>query len=171
VKHLKTYEGLFDFFKKKSEDDKLALDFLKRLQRIKGISPYKIEKDTEGTIEGEQYWTRYRIFFDDTIIKITKAQADAKYRHGWSIERQRGYIKNGDVKKNDHVFFALLAVYVGENIVCSPSIIEDFFDLTEEVYNRNIKLSRIKKIRDEMNPAADKLDPDIYGEPEEDPEL
>ena len=171
MKHLKTYEGLFDFFRKKSEDDKLALDFMKRLQRIKGISPYKIEKDTESTIEGEQYWTKYRIFFDDTIIKITKAQADAKYRLGWTKETQRGYIKNGAVKKNDHVFFGLVAEYVGEHIVCNPSIIEEFFDLTEEVYNRNIKLSRIKKIRDEMNPAADKLDPEIYGEPEEDTEL
>ena len=171
MKYLKTYEGLFDFFRKKSEDDKLALDFMKRLQRIKGISPYKIEKDTEATIEGEQYWTKYRISFDDTTIKITKAQADAKYRHGWNQETQKGYIKNGGVKKNDHVFFGLVAEYVEEHIVCSPSIIEDFFDLTEEVYNRNIILSRIKKIRDEMNPAADKLDPDIYGESEEDTEL
>jgi len=49
VKNIKTYEGFFDLFRKKSEDDKLALDFMKRLQRIKGISPYKIEKNTEGT--------------------------------------------------------------------------------------------------------------------------
>jgi len=87
VKHLKTYEGLFDFFKKKSEDDKLALDFMRRLQRIKGISPYKIEKGLEGTEEGESYFTRYKIFFDDTIIKITKAVADKKYKSGWHLKK------------------------------------------------------------------------------------
>ncbi len=171
MKHLKTYEGLFDLFRKKSEDDKLALDFMKRLQRIKGISPYKIEKDTESTEEGEQYYTRYKIFFDDTPIKITKGEADSKYRSGWSKETQEKYIKNGAVKKNNHVFFKLYAEYPDASIIASPNIMEDFFDLTEEVYNRNTKLSRIKKIRDEMNPAADKLDPEIYGEPEEDTEL
>ena len=169
MKHVKTYEGFFDLFRKKSEDDKLALDFMKRLQRIKGISPYKIEKDTEATIEGEQYWTKYRIFFDDTTIKITKAQADSKYT-GWDVETQEAWIKDGAVKKNDYVFFGIIAEYVGEHIVCSPSIAEDFFDLAEEVYNRNVKLSRVKKIRDEMNPAADRLDPEIWGEQEE-PEL
>ena len=167
MKHLKTYEGLFDFFRKKSEDDKLALDFMKRLQRIKGISPYKIEKDTEGTEEGESYFTRYKIFFDDTIIKITKAVADKKYKSGWHEETQEAWIKDGAIKKDNHTFFGLVAEYVGEHIVCNPSIIEEFFDLTEEIYNRNIKLSRIKKIRDEMNPAADKLDPEIWGEQEE----
>ena len=170
MKHLKTYEGLFDLFRKKSEDDKLALDFMKRLQRIKGLSPYKIEKGTHGTIEGQEYWTSYRIFFDDTPIIVTKAQADRKYKQGWNAETQESWIKHGYVKKNNHTFFGVIAEYVDEPIVCSPSIAEDLFDLTEEVYNRNIKLSRIKKIRDDMNPAADKLDPDIWGEQEE-PEL
>jgi hypothetical protein len=34
MKYIKTYEGLFDFFRKKSEDDKIALDFIKRLEII-----------------------------------------------------------------------------------------------------------------------------------------
>ena len=171
MKHLKTYEGLFDLFRKKSEDDKLALDFMKRLQRIKGISPYKIEKGTEGTEEGEMYFTRYKIFFDDTPIKISKGWADSKYRSGWNEETQEEYIKDGCVKKNNHVFFKLYVQYPDAIIIASPNIMEDFFDLAEEVYNRDVKLRRIKKIRDEMNPAADKLDPDIYGEPEEDTDI
>ena len=141
MKNIKTYEGFFDLFRKKSEDDKLALDFMKRLQRIKGISPYKIEKDTEGTEEGEKYYTRYKIFFDDTPIKIAKAQADSKYT-GWDVETQESYIKDGCVKKNNHVFFKLYAEYPDASIIASPNIMEDFFDLVEEVYNRNIKLSR-----------------------------
>jgi hypothetical protein len=171
VKYLKTYEGLFDFFRKKSEDDKLALDFMKRLQRIKGISPYKIEKDTEGTEEGECYYTRYKIFFDDTPIKVTKAQADRKYKQGWNRETREAWVKDGAVVKNNSLVLQLYAEYPDAKIIASPDIIEDFFDLAEEVYNRDVRLSRIKKIRDEMNPAADKLDPEIYGEPEEDTEL
>lgn len=170
MKHLKTYEGLFDFFRKKSEDDKLALDFMRRLQRIKGLSPYKIEKDTEGTEEGECYYTRYKIFFDDTPIKISKGEADSKYGLGWTEGTQESYIKNGAVKKNNWVFFKLYAEYPDASIIASPNIMEDFFDLADEIYNRDVKLRRIKKIRDEMNPAADKLDPEIWGEQEE-PEL
>ena len=30
MKYIKTYEGLFDFFRKKSEDDKIALEFINR---------------------------------------------------------------------------------------------------------------------------------------------
>ena len=166
MRNIKTYEGFFDRFRKKSEEDKLALDFMKRIQRVKGISPYKIEKDTDRTQEGEQYDTRYIIHFDDTKIEVRKVECDKKYQAGWNRETQNSWIKDGAIKKDNHVFFSLKATYVGEHIVCSPSIVEDFFNLTEEVYNRDVKLRRIKKIRDEMNPAADKLDPEIYGEEE-----
>ena len=163
MKHLKSYnEGLFDFFRSKSEDDKIALDFMKRLERIKGISPYSIEKDTSGTEEGEQYTTKYTIDFEDTPIRISKHEADKKYRLGWNEETQKGWINDGGIKKDNHVFFGILVKEVGEYIVARPDIAEDFFNLTEKIYNRDIQLKRIKKIKDEMNPAADKLDTDIY---------
>ena len=52
MKHLKKYnEGFFDFFRKKSEDDKIALEFIKRLERVKGISPYTLSYNPEGSDE------------------------------------------------------------------------------------------------------------------------
>ena len=44
MKHLKRYdEGFLDLFRKKySDDDKIILDFMKRLERIKDVSPYEI---------------------------------------------------------------------------------------------------------------------------------
>jgi len=42
---IKTYEGFFDFFKK-SEDDKIALEYINRLKKVKGISPYSIKRIT-----------------------------------------------------------------------------------------------------------------------------
>ena len=163
MKHLKSYnEGLFDFFRSKSEDDKIALDFMKRLERIDGISPYSIKKDTSGTEEGEQYITRYNIDFEDTPITISKHEADKKYSLGWNEETQENWLSQGGVKKNNSIFFGILVVEVDEYIITRPDIAEKFFNLTEKIYNRDIQLRRIKKIRDEMNPAADKLDTNIY---------
>jgi hypothetical protein len=41
---------------------------------------------------------------------------------------------------------------------------EEIFNLVDSVYKNDKEARRIEKIRVEMNPAADKLDPDIYGE-------
>ena len=38
MKNIKTYEGFFDFFKKKkSDDDQIAEDYLKRLEHLKSF--------------------------------------------------------------------------------------------------------------------------------------
>ena len=40
MKTLKTYEGFFDFFKSQpTEDDKIALEYIARLKKVRGISP------------------------------------------------------------------------------------------------------------------------------------
>ena len=45
MKHIKSINELFGFFKKKDdEEDKIALEFIKRLEKVKGESPYKISK-------------------------------------------------------------------------------------------------------------------------------
>lgn len=116
MKYIKTYEGLFDFFRKKSEDDKseddkIALEFTKRLEKVHGISPYTIKINTEGTEDGEQYWTRYKIDFDDTPIRIVKVEADRKYKNGWNVEYQKTLINQGAVRKSNHILYALCFSY------------------------------------------------------------
>jgi len=164
MKYIKTYEGLFDFFRKKSEDDNIALEFIKRLKRVKGISPYTIKINTEGTEDGEQYWTRYKIDFDDTPIRIVKVEADRKYKDGWDAEYLKRLINLGAVKKNNHILYALVIENVDEYVIASVYVLEELFELAEKVFKENKKAMRIKRIQDEINPAADLLNNDLDNE-------
>ena len=158
MNNIKTYEGFFDWFKgKKSEEDKIIFDFIKRLRKVNGISPYEIKLNTEGTEEGEQYWTSYEVIFDDVPIKITKIESDKKYRLGWSDDAQEEWISEGRVKKNNHIFYSLWLEYLEERLSGSVDIMEELFELTDKVYKEDVRARRIKRIRDEMNPAADKI--------------
>jgi len=170
MKTIKTYEGFFDFFKKKeSDDDKIVKDYIKRLEHLKTylekgeVAPYDILINTEGTEQGESYYTRYMFMFDDSPIKIVKAEADRKYRQGWNQETQKGYIEQGAVKKNNNVFYKLYMENADESVIGSPDLLEDLYELGEWCFKRNKENQRIKKIRGNMNPAADLLDDDIYG--------
>jgi hypothetical protein len=43
MKHLKRYnEGFLDYFKKNTPDDKITLDMINRLEKVKDINPYQI---------------------------------------------------------------------------------------------------------------------------------
>ena len=168
---IKTFEGFFDIFKKKrSADDKIVIDYIKRLEHLKTylekgeVAPYEITISTEGTEPGENYYKRYRFMFDDSPIKIIKAQADRKYRNGWSLETQQGYIDQGAVKKDNHVFYKLHMENVDEPVKANVDLLEEFHELAEWCFKTNKENIRIKKIRGNMNPAADLLDDDIYGD-------
>ena len=162
MKYIKTYEGLFDFFRKKSEDDKIALDFIKRLERVKGISPYPLSYNPEGGDEDTELM-RYRVIFDDTPIRIGRySVTNPRITIGWNEETQSRWIKeDGAVKKNNKVFYRLYLETPDESVLASWNILEELFDLTEKVFKENKTAMRIKKIRDEMNPAADLLDNDL----------
>ncbi len=167
MKNLKTYEGFFDFFRKKqkSEDDKIIDMYITRLKRVKGICPYKIEFDDEGTEEGEMYYLRYKVYFDDVTFKIGKAEADRKYSSGWNEETQKGFFSQNLSKKNNNIFYGMW-VYPGNDtdivdIKSNWEKLEELYELTEEVYKNDKEARRIKKIKDEINPAADRLDPDM----------
>jgi hypothetical protein len=101
--------------------------------------------------------------FDDSPIKIVKAEADRKYRQGWNQETQKNYIDGGAVKKNNNVFYKLYMENADESVIGSPDLLEDLYELGEWCFKRNKENQRIKKIRGNMNPAADLLDDDIYG--------
>ncbi len=163
MKHLKPYnEGLFDFFRKLTEDDKIVDMYISRLKRVTGVSPYKITFSDNGTVQGEQYWSKYTVDFDDVPFRVVKAEADGKYP-GWSEEFQKGSLDMGAVKKNNHIFYGMYSHPMGEEVRVTPSLrkIEELFELVKKVYKLDKEASRIKKITDEINPAADKLNPDI----------
>jgi hypothetical protein len=165
MKHLKKYnEGFFDFLRKQSEDDKIVDTFIKRLKKIKGISPYDITFSDDGTVQEEQYWSKYRVEFEDVPFRISKLEADKKYRNGWSTETQKGYLESGAVKKSNHIFYGIFTFPMGEEVRVTASLrkTEELFELLEEVYKKNLNARRIKKIRDELNDAADLMDDEIY---------
>ena len=165
-----TYEGFFDFFKKsESDDDKIVKDYIKRLDHLKTylergkVAPYDILINTDGTEQGESYYTRYRFIFDDSAIKIVKAESDKKYT-GWNIESQKDFIEQGGVKKKNSVFYLLSIERAEETVRGSADLLEDLYELAEWCFRRNKENKRIAKIRGNMNPAADLLDDDIWGD-------
>ena len=166
MKYTKTYEGLFDFFRKKSEDDKIALDYIKRLERVKGISPYPLSYNPQGT-DDDSEMMRYRVIFDDTPIRIGRYRViNPSLTRGFNQQTQKDWIGQGAVKKNNKVFYALIIETTDgqEYVLASWDILEELFDLTEKVFKENKTAKRIKKIRDEMNPAADILDDNLDNE-------
>lgn len=167
MEYIKTYEGFFDIFKRKvSEDDAIINDYIKRLKRIKGISPYDITLDTEGTEEGEQYHYRYRVEFEDTPLKILKSESDHKYRRGWNDDTVKRCIDAGGIRQDYWTFYRIAVDVMGEDVIIKTSAkkAKELFELIADVYIKDKEARRIQKIRNEMNPAADKLDPDIYPE-------
>ena len=82
---------------------------------------------------------------------------------GWDEETQSRWIKeDGAVKKNNKVFYRLYLENPDESVLASWNLLEELFDLTEKVFKENKTAKRIKKIQDEMNDAADLMDPEIY---------
>ena len=68
MKHIKTINEFFGLFKKNSDEDKIALEFIKRLEKVdklissnQGENPYTVEKLSKS----------YKVIFDDVDIKVT----------------------------------------------------------------------------------------------------
>jgi hypothetical protein len=169
MKYLKSFnEGFFDLFKRRfsaveSEDEKILNEFIIRLRRVKGESPYIIKLDTSGTEEGESQHDRYIVEFDDVPLETRRAVANSKYLRGWNEETQERWLKQGAIKKNGSVFYSVSLSPMGEktymNITWQKA--EEIFNLVDSVYKGDKEWRRIEKIRMEMNPAADRLDPNI----------
>jgi hypothetical protein len=197
MEYIKTYEGFFDglFGRKKkdldkpkpdieaesiTEDDKIINMYFRRLERIKGISPYDIQYTDKGTEQGEQYWDKYTVLFDDVPFSVRRVASDLKYSEGWADDTQKNWISNGGIRKNNHVFYRIVswpAVSSGGDdqndddivpLVTSWPRAEQLFKLAEKLYKQDKYSRRIKRITDEINPAADLLDPDIYPDKDKD---
>jgi hypothetical protein len=159
---IKTYEGFFNFFKKlDSEDDKIALEYINRLKKVKGISPYSIktnDQDQIDQIDRSFSILRYQVNFDDTPIKCAKVISHRS--GGFDNQSQEFIISNGGIKKNSAEFYILSVIVEDEkeNIKASPSLLKELYHLIDDIYKKDKELRRIDKIKRNLNKASDLLD-------------
>lgn len=59
------------------------------------------------------------------------------------------------------MLYALVIENVDEYVIASVDVLEELFELAEKVFKENKKAMRIKRIQDEINPAADLLNNDL----------
>jgi hypothetical protein len=150
--NLKTYEGFFDFFKKKdSEDDKIALTFIDRLGKVKAISPYDIKVIVSEHGEAGKL-TKFIVTFDDLVLIVKQADFskpypdNKRYRYNISVECSGDYEKSVECS-GDY-----------EKVKCREKYERDLFNLINRVYKRDIEARRLNRIKSEINPSADLID-------------
>ena len=102
MKHLKRYdEGFLDYFKKDTPDDKITLDMIHRLEKVKDSNPYEIHDimkedmrlpawmskaadTTENGTGSEYYSVIYVVRFDDVDILISNDRHKRSFRNCWT---------------------------------------------------------------------------------------
>lgn len=154
-------EGLFDFLSKKlTEDDKIALDYIARLKKVKGISPYKIEKSTTRNDDGYAIYgnnshqiDKFKVDFDDTPIRIWCVTKP----NGFDTRSQDFLLSKNLCKYNSGEFYKLEVICEGdpENCKASAKILKELSELVKSVYENDKEAKRIENIKINMNKAAD----------------
>jgi hypothetical protein len=175
MSNLKTYEGFFDFFKKKpvlseveSEDDKIIQEYIDRLKRIKDISPYDIELEVGAAIKqfdaSDCEYQKYSIGFEDTPIRIVKIEILSTQYNRFTPDLKKKLLDDGGVFKKENLLYMCYLMNPRENIYASWQKLEELFNLTKDIYTKDKNARRVNRIKMEINPAADRLDPEIYGD-------
>ena len=157
-------EGLFDFFSKKvNEDDKIALEYINRLKKVKGISPYKITYDPGERGENNFKIDKWVVDFDDTPIKLWSAISLRS--NGFDYQCQELLISKGLSKYSKFEFYGLNVICVGdpENCKASAKVLKELVELVESVYKNDKEARRIENIKTNMNKGADLIN-DEYGQ-------
>jgi hypothetical protein len=165
MKNIKTFEGFLDFFKKEqSEDDKIALEYIKRLKRVTGLSPYKITLE-EGPLRRNNRCVykvnTWKVEFEDTPVKLWEVIST----NNQSFEEgDKAILLNKKFTKiSNREFIGINVFCEGDAEQCNPSakIAKELLDLIKSVYEKDKEIKRIERINVNINPAADKLDPDM----------
>ena len=159
---IKTYEGFFDFKSKLTEDDEIALSFMKRLKKVKGISPYSITY-TPGDRTNSYQIDKYEVNFDDTPIKLWSV-VSTNVTSGFDEQSQEALLNKGLSKINNSEFYAFIIFCEGEQEKCKANgkIIKELFDLVKSVYENDKEARRIEHIKVNMNDQADLIDESIH---------
>jgi hypothetical protein len=167
MKYLKRYnEGFLDYFKKNTPDDKITLDMINRLEKVKDINPYHIyplngdgkksvptwASKFQGTNQGEYFSKIYLVKFDDVDIIITNDRQDLVYT-------QTGEPAGHKMCKNPWKFYLGSDISdLAEKILSRESYRKKLFHLVDKIYTEDIQRKRINRITSEINPVADLLE-------------
>jgi len=176
MKHLKKYnEGFLDYFKKDTGDDKITLDIIHRLEKVKDRNPYQIDEimntaaqlpswmskfvgdptpDHRNNEETEYFSKIYLVRFDDVDIVISND------RH--TLVNQNGVMVGYEKCKNPWKFFIGNNSGLAERIRSKESYRKKLFQLVDKIYNEDRERKRIERIQTEINPSADLIDEGLH---------
>jgi len=155
-------EGLFDFFsKKETEDDKIALAYIKRLKKVRGICPYKITKDDTSS-DTSYTLNKWEVDFEDTPIKLWAIKSTRS--SGFDEQSQQLLLSKKLAKYSKYEFYGLNVKCEGEleNCKASAKVLKELVELVESVYESDKEARRIEHIRVNMNDAADLIGESRY---------
>jgi hypothetical protein len=166
MKHLKYYnEGFLDFFKKDTNDDKITLDMIHRLEKVKDNNPYEIHdimsedmrlpawmQNVADTIENgtgsEYYSVIYLVRFDDVDLIISND------RHNLVNTVTNQFVRE-EKCVNKWKLFIGNNTGLCERIRSKESYRIKLFKLIDKIYKEDKERKRIDRIKSEINPAAD----------------
>jgi len=152
MKHVKTFEGFFDFFKRKYSDlDQLVVDLSNKL-KSKDVESINIDKFDTGassdidTNNKNIQNVKYSVNFDNIDFSIYRSHNKTFIGEpsdiplykinstlSWSEEFQKSLIDNGAVKASSDLFYKL--EINNEPIICECDLIQDLFDLVDDMYD------------------------------------
>lgn len=138
MKHIKPINEFFDFLRKDGEEDDMAKVFIQRLEKVKDENPYKIESINKDELPAnfgyaDTYDYFYKIVFDDVPVIIAR---------GVSTRSGAGLYK---IMVDD------------ENLYCKDKYTKKIYNLVSEILQREKNDKRISKLRQNINPSADRL--------------
>jgi hypothetical protein len=172
MKHLKSYnEGFLDYFKKDTNDDKITLDMIHRLEKVKDSNPYEIHDimsedmrlpawmskaadTTENGVHSEYYSVIYLVRFDDVDILISNDRHNLIYNN-------TGLPAGEEKCKNQWKLFIGNNTGLCERIRSKESYRIKLFHLIDKIYKEDKERKRFDRIQTEINPAADLIDESI----------
>jgi hypothetical protein len=173
MKHLKSYnEGFLDYFKKDTNDDKITLDMIHRLEKVKDINPYEIHdimsenmrlpawmsnvSDTSENGTGSEYYSViYVVRFDDVDLLISNDRHNLIYNVTGLPAGEKKCV-------NKWKLFIGNNTGLCERIRSKESYRIKLYHLIDKIYSEDKERKRFDRIQTEINPAADLIDESIY---------
>lgn len=156
-------EGFLDLFRKKNpetEYDKMLNQFIERLEKVSGKSPYQIKK-LNG--RGEfPFW-----YFDIKDRLVTNEYYNVVYLIKFADIHLM--ISSGDSRKENSTKYRKspypYRIFMGNESVAEEIKPEEskesnrkrLFELVDKIYKQTKEIDRIEKLKGEINPSADLL--------------
>lgn len=155
-------EGFLDLFRKQkpeTEYDKMLNQFIERLEKVKGKSPYQIKYLRRGELPYWYYEIKDRIKTNYYYSGVYLVKFD-------DIQLM---ISSGDSRKENSTKFKKspypYRIFIGNEMVAEEikpdetkeSIRKRLFELVDKIYKQTKEIERLEKLKGEINPSADLL--------------